>query len=247
MTTTSESMMTNSSESMTNSNQSIVFTLSSSLSSMTETASPFNFTGVFANIKDLTGNFTAMSLQYSTTSTNASQNANGSASYFVVGHPTMNGTVLTEVNITITGSSSSGTTNTSALVWFDSLGNVTQAVISGQTISGAQASFAGFLIYPFVIFFSYQNSFLGNATVFQYFHNAGTATETIGSVSMPVTTYQASNVVEGNATVQSATIRIGQIPGTNLHLTVEIDGQGYSTKNTGTESFMFKVLNLTKA
>jgi len=230
----SQNSLTSSSVSSTNSNESITSSL--------------NYSAVFANIKDLTGNFSSMGLEYSEVSSNASQNANGSASYFVVGHSTVNGTILTEVNITTIGFDESGTTNTSALVWFNSLGNITQADVGGQTLSGKETILAGFLVYPFVIFFSYQNTFLANQTLFKDFHNTATNAETIGSITMPVTTYQANNVVYGNTTIQSATLKIGQIPGTNLHLTVEIDGQGYSTGGTsGSATFNFKVLTLTRA
>jgi hypothetical protein len=153
------------------------------------------------------------------------------------------------MNITFSASGNGyKSNNTNAVIWVDPLGNITMATINGQNLTGAYAIFTSFLLEPFADLFTYQNLFLKSATVFAYFHSMGTSSENVGGITMPVTTYQASNIRTGNTTVQRAMVKVGTIPGTNLQMTAEISASGYTTTGiSGIETVNYQVLSLARA
>ncbi|MDA4112364.1 MAG: hypothetical protein OK439_07475, partial [Thaumarchaeota archaeon] len=202
----------------------------------------------FENIKDLIGNFTQMTIKYSFG--NASQVSNETLSFGVVGTPTINGTQTTEVNFTFTGTSSEASQggNISVLVFFNSAGNITLLQENGQNLTGFQAQLGSLVVLPFNLFINYQQGLLKNFTQYANFQNQGTSQETYGQLSLPVTTYQANSFTYQNFTAQSATIKIGHIPNSNLDITTLISIQGATVAGkSGLENFEYQLVSATQA
>ena len=240
-TSSSSSPMTSSSSSSSSSSAS---SQSSSTSTTQIASSTTNEFGYFISIKNLIGNFTQLSLTYS--SGNSSKTVNETVSYFVVGTPVINGTQLTEVNFTFAGSDNSS--NLNALIFFNSAGNITLAEENGQNLTGIYAQYASFVTLPFTLFLDYQQGLLKNFTAYANFQNQGTADETYGHLTLPVTTYQATNFVYQNFTASSATIKIGHLPNTNLDITTLISVTGATqTGKSGTENFEYALISATQA
>jgi hypothetical protein len=190
-----------------------------------------------------------MTISYVIGSSNSSQAGNITLSYEIVGHPVINGSSETQMNITYSGSGHGySSQNASAIAWFNSSWNITRAEVNGNNFTGAYAVFASFLIEPFTDLFNYQNLLLKNQTIFNEFHNIGTTNENVGGITMPVTTYLANNIHTDNATMESATVEVATLPGTNIQLTAELSATGYTAQGiSGTESINFQVTSLTKA
>ena len=91
--------------------------------------------------------------------------------------------------------------------------------MEGQNYTGAMASaFTGLFSVMFVSFFSYQQNYVVDQNIFAQFVKVNTQSQNFGGLTMQVTTYTASNIVTANATIQSASLGIGQIPNTNLSM-----------------------------
>ncbi|MDA4129723.1 MAG: hypothetical protein OK457_03025 [Thaumarchaeota archaeon] len=203
--------------------------------------------GYYGNIKDLIGNFSQMEIQYSFG--NASQTSNETIQYHVVGHPTINGSMLTEVNVTFFGMAveSQQASNLTALIFYNAAGNITLAQENGQNLTGSMAAFAGFIVLPFNLFLNYQTGFLKNFSAYANFQNQGTATETLGQLSLPVTSYTATQFTYQNFTATSATIKIGHLPN-NLEITTLISIVGATGAGVkGTENFEYRLVSATPA
>ena len=174
----------------------------------------------------------------------ASGNVNTTESYFVVGHPTVNGVRLTETNFTYS-TSGQGSQQASALLYFDSNGNVTLITESGQNFTGSYVALMGTaFVSPFTAFFNYAKAFTGYSTFSSSFHSMGTSTQTFGSLTMPVTTYQATSLAYAGS-LASVTLKIGQPPGTNFQLVSYLSYSVASGANQG--SFTWQLISATRA
>jgi hypothetical protein len=241
---------TSSSSSSTTSTPSSTTTASSQSTTSSTTQSVSTTTGnlgYFANVKDLIGNFSQMSIMISS-SNSSGTTLNESLSYYVVGTPTINGSQLTEVNFTFTGhqaeSQSGG--NVSLIIFYNSNGNITLLEENGQNLTGTYAQFGAFVVLPFNLFLSYQQGILKNFSAYANFQNQGTTTETYGHLTLPVTTYTANNFAYQNFTASSATIKLGHLPNSNLEILTLISVTGATGSGvSGTENFSYGLISAT--
>lgn len=197
---------------------------SSSASSSQTTSSQTTTTGnnavlsAISSTSNLFGNFSQMTMMFSSENKSSGLVDNATWSFQVMGKETINGSQLTIVNYTIsyTGQSEG---NYSAVVYFDSGWNVTMINMDGQNYSGMMAdAFIAPFSAMFTSFFSYQQEYASNPALFSQFFQVSTQSQNFGGLSMQVTTYSASNIVTSNATVQSASLGIGQVPNTNFSI-----------------------------
>jgi hypothetical protein len=191
-----------------------------------------------------------MSLQLSE-SNSSSTAINETLQYNVVGTPTINGSQVTEVNFTFTSIATTTTqssgNNVSLIIFYNSLGNITLVQEGGQNITGVQAAFAGFVVLPFNLFLGYQQGILKNFTSYANFQNQGTATETYGHLTLPVTTYTASNFTYQNFTATSATFKVGHLPNSNLDILTLISITGATGAGvSGTENIQYGLVSATQ-
>jgi len=173
-------------------------------------------------IKDLFGNFSQMSLQFSSNSyTNDSLFGNGtsfantseliSESYSVVGTQLINGTDYTLVNFsadvsTNAGSLGSSTENETGTFYFNPSWNATLIVFSGETISGQIAStMASVLLIFFELPFLYTTFVTSMTSGAQLMSEINQTSANFGNVSMDVTNYNITSSA-ANSTTSSASI-----------------------------------------
>jgi hypothetical protein len=204
--------------------------------------------GYFANVKDLIGNFSQMSILISAGNSSGTIE-NESLAYYVVGTPTINGSQLTEVNFTFTGSSSESSqsgSNVSLVIFYNSQGNITLLEENGQNLTGTYAQFGAFIVLPFNLFLSYQQGILKNFSAYANFQNQGTTTETYGHLTLPVTTYTANNFSYQNFTATSATFKLGHLPNSNLEILTLISVSGATEAGkTGLQNFEYALVSAT--
>ena len=163
--------------------------------------------------QDLFGNFSQLTLKFSVT--NGSTTTNATFSFSVTGHPTINGTKLTEVNYQI----SSGDNSTAATIYYDS--NYTSVIVSvdGQNLTGLGGMVGESFLVAFTgIFPTIETQFGINSTLLSNFQVQGTKSESFGNLNMEVTTYSATNLDYSRLTIKNAKISIGYLSGTNLSM-----------------------------
>jgi hypothetical protein len=213
--TTSSSHSSSSSSSSAVSQTSSSSQASTSLSTTTSANLPLS---AISNTKNLFGNFSQMTMMFSSENKSSGVVYNATWSFHVMGTATINGTQLRIVNYTLssTGQSSG---NYSAIFYYNPDWNVTMITMEGQNYTGTMANaFTGLFSVMFVSFFSYQQEYAANQNIFSQFVQVSTHSQNFGGVTMQVTTYTASNIVTANATIQSASLGIGQIPNTALSI-----------------------------
>ena len=213
--TLSSSSSTQQSQSQTMINSS---TTSSQSTSSQSTTSINAVLSAISNTKNLFGNFSQMTMMFSSENKSSGLVYNATWSFHVVGKATINGSQLTIVNYTIsyTGQSEG---NYSAVVYYSSDWNVTMINMNGQNYTGMMVdAFIAPFSAMFTSFFSYQQEYAANSTLFSQFLQVNTHSQNFVGLSMQVTTYTASNIVTSNATVQSASLGIGQVPNTNFSI-----------------------------
>lgn len=179
----------------------------------------------------LFGNFSQLTMQIAFT--NGSTVSNVTYSYSVVGHPTINGTQLTEVSFAIADSQGN---NTQLTVYYDSNYSAVMVTMYGQNVTGFAAEIGGsFLLVYTQIFPNIQNEIGLNSTgILPYLQMVGTKTQTFGNLQMEVTTYAISDFNYSGNVIKSATISIGTIPGsafsmlTSIYSNYVVNGTDYS-------------------
>lgn len=220
---TSSSQLTTSTSHSTSSSSSTAQSSTSSTSSQVTSSQSLTTSGIpplseISNSRNLFGNFTQMTMKLASENKSSGTVNNATWSFNVVGKTTINGTQMTIVNYTLTSTGESSG-NYSAIFYYNSDWNVTMVTMEGQNYTGTMAgAFTGLFSVMFVSFFSYQQEYAANQNIFSQFVKVSTQSQNFGSLTMQVTTYTASNIVTANATIQSASIGIGQIPNTNLSM-----------------------------
>ena len=193
-------------------------TSSQSTSSQSTTTSDNAALYAISSTKNLFGNFSQMTMMFSSENKSSGLVDNATWSFHVIGKATINGSQLTVVNYTISYAGQSEG-NYSAVVYFDSGWNVTMINMNGLNYTGMMAdAFIAPFSAMFTSFFSYQQEYAANPALFSQFVQVSTDSQNFGGLSMQVTTYAASNIVTSNATVQSASLGIGQVPNTNFSI-----------------------------
>jgi hypothetical protein len=187
-------------------------------------------------MKDLVGNFSQMTILYSTNSAGGGQNSagNSTVSFAVVGHPTVSGTSTTEVNFTLSTSSSGGggSTNQTALAYLDGSGSVVLLTMQGQNFTSQEAQAVGSaLTAPFTAYLSYSDFPVTYQSAFVNFHSSGPTTQTYGHLTMPVTTYTATSAALGGFNGQ-VTLQIGQPPGKHFQMLAGLTESGTQAGTT---------------
>lgn len=221
--TTKESTLTSTSNIISSSTS----TRSTISSSTTNTS--FVLSDVVTTWKNYLGNFSEISVEY-----NESGQANSTFSYQIIGHPIINSTSLTEVDLV---AATSGSFSQSSLIgYFDSQGNATMITEGGYNYTGSVASEATveFASAFEVGFFSGETlAILGAST------NLGSSIQNFGPTQLDVTSYSYNEISQSGDT---SDIHIGNLPGTNLSLLT------YYAIWSGTNQLVgFKLLSLTSA
>ena len=171
---------------------------------------------------------------------------NSTIEYFIVGTPLINGTRLTEVNYTFVTTGSTGSSNSSAILYYDSNWNVTLATLNGQNFTGSIANaFTNVYTGIFAAFFTFQSQYALNTGFFGQLQFQNVGPQTFGKTVMQVSTYTATNVVYGNETITSATVAIGAIQGTDLGMLVGLHVVG--SDPTGPFTYNWNLVSATRA
>ncbi len=156
-------------------------------------------------------------------------NTTETASYQVVGKPTVGGIATYQVNYNTTyqGQPLIGT------AYFAMNGTIIQVVTNGQTLSGYMAFTALAAFIPFFIeatFAGYQTLYTGSSFVSVQNHT----TVQLGPSSVSVTNYKANNLPFSisncgyTSTVTKFSLQIGQVNGVNYALLTFADFEGTS-------------------
>ena len=213
---TSTSTSTQQTQTQTSTQQSSSSSIATSSSATnTTTGPPLN---LINSAQNLLGNFSQMTMRFSAQNSSTGPVLNATWSFHVVGKATINGSALTIVNYTITSSGESQA-NFSALVYYNPNWNITMVTMNGANYTGVIAStFIGAFSVMFTSFFSYENQFLANQTLFSRFVQQKTSSQTFGNLTMQVTTYTVAGIAIANASISNASIGIGKIPNTNLSM-----------------------------
>ncbi len=220
------------SSSSTNTGQVISSSQSSSQSS--SSSAPFDTSGLLQSMNDLLGNFSQMTVQFSDTSTTTTSNSPPiTISYVVLGHYVINSTQLTAANFT--SNDGSGQDNSSAILWFDPQGNATMVTTGGANYTG---TFAQVYAYAFSFYFTL---FFGDASNLansysQLTNAVNQGSQSFGSTQLNVVSYT-WNYFGG----ESATLQVGNLPGTSLYLVTKWEITG------GGSGGSWQVISLTKA
>ena len=136
-------------------------TSTSSLSSSSEATSSITTTNnlpftAISSAKNLFGNFSQMTMMYSSENKSSGLIYNVAWAFHVMGKTTINGTEMTIVNYTLTSTGQSSG-NYSAIFYYNPDWNVTMINMEGQNYTGIMANaFTGLFSVMFVSFFSYQ-------------------------------------------------------------------------------------------
>ena len=201
------------------------------VSTNTTTSRVVSSGAVLTNMKELLGNFSQLKFNYVVNSSIPSQDANASISYYLVGHPAINGTTLTEYGFVFSTSQQSN----SSFVYYDSNGKIVLATINGENFTGVNTVFADYLLLPFNILLNFQQYFFENSTVFSSFMPIDSSSgEGFGNVTMSVITYHATQIHYQGDIAQEMTVKVGRPLG-NLELTtfVSIQGEMSGGQNQG--------------
>jgi hypothetical protein len=181
-----------------------------------------------------------------------SDNTNGTAQNSTITYQvtSASGGVYT-ANITL----GSGSTIESAVAQVDANNNTVLSVT--VSLSGFQESFTGAqaktFFDSFMGLFGLEVTFSTETGVFtdsSYFHSTGTSTMTFGTVSFPVTTWQANNLPFSlndcgvTDTITAYTLQFGSPPGTSLTFITYLH---ITTTAPQTEDVTFKLVSITVA
>lgn len=212
-----------------------------STSSSTKTNASLSY---FQSAPELFGNFSQMKLQFD--SVYQGTTSNSTIEFVVVGTPVINQTRLTEVNYTFTSIDSTGSSNSTAILYYDSNWNVTLATIEGQNFTGTIANaFTNVYTGIFAAFFTFQYQYALSESFFGQLHIQNTGPQTFGNTVMQVTTYTATNVFYGNETIASALIKIGSLQGTQFGMLVGLHVIG--SDPTGPFTYNWQLVSATRA
>ena len=172
--------------------------------------------------------------------------SNSTIEYFIVGTPLINSTRLTEVNYTFATTGSTGSSNSSAILYYDSNWNVILATLDGQNFTGSIANaFTNVYTGIFTAFFTFQSQYALNTGFFGQLQFQNVGPQTFGNTVMQVSTYTATNVVYGNESITSATVAIGAIQGTDLGMLVGLHVIG--SDPTGPFTYNWNLVSATRA
>lgn len=232
--TSTATTTSNSSAQTTSSVASSTFSCSTTYTQSTGTSTT-PFSG-FEPLISLFGNYSQMSVIF---------NSSYTASYQVVGKPTLSGVIEYEVNYnsTLGGQKLTGT------AYFLPNGTITQAVSSGTTMTGYESYLAYSAFTPFLI----EASFASTAyfyTASSFVHVINETTIQLGPSSVSVTNYGATNLpftvsqCGYTSTVNKLTLQIGHISGVSYNLLTFADFEGSSQ---GTSyAFVIQVTSVSK-
>lgn len=220
-TTTVSSAQTTKTSSSTLTTSTEVSSANSCITTYTQTTgtSTNPFSG-FSPLIGLFGNYSQMTVIF---------NSSYYSSYQVVGTPTVNGVVEYEVNY----NSTYGGENLVGTAYFDPNGTITQAVISGTTMTGYQSYVALAAFTPFLI----EASFAGTLYLYtesSFVHVLNQTTVQLGPSSVSVTNYGATNLpftiseCGYTSTVNKFSLQVGHISGVNYDLLTYADFEGTS-------------------
>jgi len=203
---------------------------------------------VVTTMKELLGNFSQMRIDYVVNSSIPSQNVNASISYSLLGRPSINGTMLTEYDFTVSTYGDSGSqSSNSSLIYYNLQENVVLATIDGKNFTGANTAYASFLLLPFSIFLNFQKYFFENTSVFSNFVTVNSTAESFGNLTMPVTTYQGGNIHYENDIVQNMTVKVGQPLGRDYELTTFVSIQGATSGGTSQGGLIVNLISATES
>jgi hypothetical protein len=190
----------------------------------------------------LFGNFTQLSIQFAFD--NGTQVTNSTYSFSVAGHPTVNGTTLTEVNYDVSSSNGNGTALT---VYYDSNYTAVMVTIGGQNLTGFSAEIGGSFLLVYTELFPNLQSEIGlnSSAMLSYFKMDGTSTQTFGNLKMDVTTYTLSNFNYSGNVINNAAISIGQIPGSTFSMVTSL--RSSFTTNGTSYTISFELVSATIA
>ncbi|MCL4518790.1 MAG: hypothetical protein M1587_06295 [Thaumarchaeota archaeon] len=243
-TSTVSSTTTTTSVSETSSSTEHTTTTSSSSTQTTTTGTTTESISYVESASELFGNFTQMKMRFD--SIYHGDTSNSTIEFVVLGTPIVNDTRLTEVNYTFTTVGSTGASNSTAVLYYDSNWNVTLATLDGQNFTGTvAAAFTNIYTGIFAAFFTVQNQYALNSYFYGQLQIQNTGPHTFGNTSMQVTTYTASNVQYGNETISTATIKIGSIDGTNFGMLVGLYVVG--SDPTGPFTYNWQLVSATRA
>jgi len=252
--TSSQTQASTSQSSVATTPTTVTTTSSATQTSAATTLSTYSCTSTYTTgtSVDYTPQYIGLIKQYSSMEFKVSDNTNGTAQNSTMTYQvtSVSGSVYT-ANITL----ASGSDVESLVAEVDASSNTVQSVtisFSGfqQTVTGDQAksyfdSFMG--LFGLEITYSTESGVFTDST---YFHSAGTSTASFGTVSFPVTTWEANTlpfslndcgVID---TITAYTLQLGTPPGTSLTFVTYLH---VATSSPNTEDVVFQLVSLTVA
>jgi hypothetical protein len=199
-----------------------------------------------ANVGDLLGNFSQMTIGFNTSSTSGGMNTsdNGTISYLEMAQVTnsSNNLKLTPVNYTFAETAGGTSSRSSYLIYYNSTWGPEVVTYQGSNFTSSTTPTAQELadttvLLEYTVFFGFQSDYVSNPTLFGQLTNGGTSTQTFGSTQMSVTTYTANSLSEGGNSVTNFKVSVGQVPGKNFSVLTFLGGTFSSSTESGTFSF----------
>jgi hypothetical protein len=192
-------------------------------SSSTTSGSSFYLSNIITSFKDLIGNFSQMTVEYESSAGNLT------LSYKVLGTYMINSTQLTETNFTAINTSE----NSSALLWFNPLGNITMVTYQGVNYTGsAIISASAVYVSAFLSMVDSAQTYLSD---FSQANLVGSGIQTFGATELQVWSY---TWTFGSV---SYNFHVGNLQGTQIYLITYYQLSAAGSTDT------FQLISLTKA